>query len=79
MAEQLHSAATDYVEDPGDLLHYRMVLAMSGALWQLAFHLDPAGDPRIVEEIHNNAWAFLQRHAFTTPATKKQVSGCNED
>ncbi len=64
LAQQLHDAAAVFVQDPGQLLHYRMVLAMSGALWQLAFHLDPAGEREVVEEIHNNAWAFLRRHAF---------------
>lgn len=64
LAGQLQAAAARYVDQPGELLNYTMVLEMSGALWQLAFKLDPAGDPQVVEEIHANAWALLQRRAF---------------
>ena len=64
-AGQLRAAAARYIDEPGELLAYQMVFEMSGALWQLAFKLDPAGDSQIVEEIHDNAWAFLQRRAFT--------------
>lgn len=63
---QLHAAAARYVEQPGELLDYRMLLVMSGGLWQLAFRLDPAGHPGVIEEIHTNGWAFLQRRAFAT-------------
>ncbi len=64
VAEQLQAAAARYIDDPGELLEYQMVLEMSGALFQLAFKLDPGGDPRVIEEIHVNAWAFLNRRAF---------------
>jgi len=68
--EQLHTAAGRYVDEPGQLLDYRMLLVMSGGLWQLAFKLDPAGDAKVIAEIHTNGWAFLQRRAFaaTDPA-----------
>jgi len=70
VAEQLQAAAARFVDDPGELLDYRMLLAMSGALWELAFELDPAGDPQVVEEISTNAWALLQRRAFGAHTTK---------
>ncbi len=64
VAEQLQAAAARYIDDPGELLDYQMVLEISGALFQLAFKLDPGGDPRVIEEIHVNAWAFLNRRAL---------------
>ncbi len=66
VAGQLQAAAARYIDKPGELLDYRMALEMSGALWQLAFKRDPAGDRRVVQEMHENAWAFLQPGAFRT-------------
>lgn len=61
---QLRAAAGRYVDDPGDVLNYCMVIEMSRALWELAFRLDPAGQPDVVQEIHANASAFLLRRVF---------------
>jgi len=35
----------------GDLVDYLMAIAVVAALWELAFALDPAGDPAVVREI----------------------------
>jgi len=60
----LHATAGQYVTDPGDMLNYCMVIEVSRVLWELAFRLDPAGDPEVVQEIHLNASASLRRCVF---------------
>jgi AcrR family transcriptional regulator len=64
VSTQLQAAAGQYVDDPGDLLNYVMVIDMSRALWDLAFSLDPDGHPEVVREIHDNASAFLRRRVL---------------
>ncbi len=61
LAEMLRKRMGAFTTAPHDPLTYAMLFEMVGVLWELAFELDDAGDPRVITEVGALAGRFLHR------------------
>jgi Tetracyclin repressor-like, C-terminal domain len=61
LAKRKHHAVSRHSRLPGELFDYTMHIEVMGALWDLAFSLDPNGHPYVVGEIEELGIDFVQR------------------
>ncbi|MEV6904296.1 TetR/AcrR family transcriptional regulator [Amycolatopsis sp. NPDC051372] len=61
LAEHNYDAMSRYASLPGDLFSQILNIEVTGALWDLAFTLDPKGHPYVVGEIEELNIDFVQR------------------
>ncbi|MGI5509193.1 TetR/AcrR family transcriptional regulator [Streptomyces sp. CA-106131] len=61
LAERNHQAMSRYANLPGELFSQILNVEVTGALWDLAFTLDPNGHPYVVDEIEELDMDFARR------------------
>ncbi|WIV52993.1 TetR/AcrR family transcriptional regulator [Amycolatopsis nalaikhensis] len=61
LAERNHEAMSRHARHPGDLFAYNLHIEVTGALWDLAFTLDPDGHPYVIGEIEEQGIDFVHR------------------
>ncbi|MGW2571523.1 TetR/AcrR family transcriptional regulator [Streptomyces sp. NPDC001537] len=61
LAQRNQALFARQLDDPGALLTHAMYVEAAGALWDLAFSLDPNGHPAVVEEIAEFARDLFER------------------
>jgi AcrR family transcriptional regulator len=61
LAERNHQAMSRYARLPGDLFDHTLHIEVTGALWDLAFTLDPQGHPYVIDEIEELGIDFVRR------------------
>jgi AcrR family transcriptional regulator len=61
LAEHNYETISRYTSRPGDLYSHTLNVEVTGALWDLAFTLDPNGHPYVIGEIEELNIDFAQR------------------
>lgn len=61
VAAMMRTAMAKYTETPGTELDHSAILAMAGALWELAFSVAPEGDETIVKQIRQVMTDYWRR------------------
>ncbi|MFF4591442.1 TetR/AcrR family transcriptional regulator [Amycolatopsis sp. NPDC001319] len=61
LAERNHQAMSRYAPRPGELFGHTLHIEVTGALWDLAFTLDPEGHPYVIDEIEELGIDFVRR------------------
>lgn len=61
LAERHRQTMSRYASNPGELFRHTLHIEVTGALWDLAFTLDPAGHPFVVSEIEELGIDFVRR------------------
>ncbi|WP_326834065.1 TetR/AcrR family transcriptional regulator [Amycolatopsis rhabdoformis] len=61
LAERNHQAMARYSRLPGEMFGHTLHIEVTGALWDLAFTLDPQGHPYVIDEIEELGIDFVRR------------------
>lgn len=61
LAERNHQAMSRYASIKGDFFSHTLNIEVTGALWNLAFTLDPDGHPYVIDEIEELGIDFVRR------------------
>ncbi|WP_225625935.1 TetR/AcrR family transcriptional regulator [Streptomyces werraensis] len=73
LAEQHRAMLARYLTSEGDLFEYTMHVEVLASLWNLAFTLDPTGDPAVILEIEDLHRDFVRRRqARSAPPGKTE-------
>ncbi|WIX75684.1 TetR family transcriptional regulator [Amycolatopsis carbonis] len=61
LADRNHQAMSRYARRPGEMFGHTLHIEVTGALWDLAFTLDPQGHPYVIDEIEELGIDFVRR------------------
>ncbi|WP_285592035.1 TetR/AcrR family transcriptional regulator [Actinomycetospora sp. NBRC 106378] len=61
LVDKLQAAVARLSPTPGTTRDHLIMVTIAGSLWELAFALDPAGDPAVIAELHEACAAYWRR------------------